>query len=618
MAIKKIIDIDVNDEKFLRFLNAYADLDAAMDKAPEKMKRLEGIFSGLNSGADRLGRGSVKFFKNIGSEALRINGVFKKLKFSQILFTSEIGRTSAAMKVLLGITNAILGTVKKLTGAIGVGIIGGVGITSLLSRLSGDVIKQRFEARSVGLGTGDVKAFEASHGAIFGGEEGASSFLSTAARSQATPEGIATLSNLGINANQRADLVANQLIGRINAEFQRLVGSGATQFQALQVMQARTLGIIPIEQIRAIGNATPKEIEQASKDEGSFKERTAINDQSAEKWATFWTSITSTLSQVQNSILSVLSEGKMLLSIQGAITSAGSAIIEWIRGDAVRRAMETFGKFISDTVAYLRSQKFADAVKDFVDSVILIGHKIKSVTSFFSWDNWKKNKEDREAQKAKGKTNFSKGHTLEHEAKPEPEKADINLFKGKDIKEELKEKGYLTNNNADLDNLHIKSITPENTAFEEEGKLINNFSRLIKQLPPSLNDIRISSYLSQTGSSVINDKHEKLNVEPLPEEQASLKQSIVDFAKPSFKETLLGKTVEEFSIPKFNETNLGKTTEQFPLPTEETAKNPISEQAIYWAVYRGMLDAFTAMPNNKLTSIPPNSRIGIASHAAGL
>lgn len=598
MAIKKIIDIEVNDEKFLRFMDAFSEFDEAMSRTPEKTKRLEGVFSSLNHDVGRLGRQSVKFFRNMGSEASRIGSVFRSLNLSQILFTSEIGRTSVAMRALGAVANSVLETIKKISTIAGISIVGGVGVAGLLSRMSNDVIRQRFSARSLGLETGNVKAFEASHGSIFGGEEGANSFLSTAAKSQATPEGIAMLSGLGISANQRADEIANQLLSRLNTEFRRLTGSGATQFQALQSLHARTLGTVPIEQIRAIGNAKPEEIKLAGEKEKEFVSKTAISDQSAEKWATFWTGITGTLSQVQNNLLSVLSQGKMLSAIQGAITSAGNTLVEWIKGDVVRQAMEKFGKFIADTVDYLRSQKFADAVKEFIDSIISLADKIKAVKSFFSWGNNKKNKELNQARHADGKTNISAGHSMEHAPEPEKKEPDINLFDSNDLDKKLKEGGYLTK--PIPDNLHPIKESPEAQRLLEEGRLINNYNAPLTQLPQPLNNAKLSSYFPD-GSGEFNKKYEKLNMEPLTNEEIRLKQSISDFAKPSF-----------------NETNLGKTAEQFPLPTEETPKNPISEAAIYWAVYRGMLDAFTAMPKDKLTSIPPNSRIGVASHAAGL
>jgi hypothetical protein len=392
VANKSILEIEVQDESFQAFLSAFHEFRDETAQVPKDWDKLAEAIDGPRKKLKDLTKEQKVALSGVTSGMRSTADSIDKAASAQGHFTGGIHKSAKAMGTLGNNAKKVAGVLKTIAGfgaAIGgmaLGVAGlGIGAMFALGDMSNKVVQKQYAARSEGLNIGQRGGFAAGYGGVMGGKSNAESFLSTVAGAQTTPQGMALMASMGINATQNAQKSAEQMAERVGSMYRDSRKSGASALVAAQEVSNRTLHMFSISEIRALGHVHHKSWAAMEKNASLFSKQMALSDKGARKWVHFWGAITGTLSSVENTILSVLSDGKMLGSIQGAIRDAGSWLVMELRGIDVRESLDEFGNWVAHTATYPESSKFKTQLASFVSDVEMVGSEILAVAKNLKW-----------------------------------------------------------------------------------------------------------------------------------------------------------------------------------------------------------------------------------------
>jgi len=382
VAFKSILDIDVNDDKFKSFLSAFKEFQQDVERSPEEWAKINKIVGKGGKSQEKLTKDQRKALNSLAREMHRTAIGIDKATAAQNRFTRAVKKSA---HVVHGMARGMRTVVSA--GLRWGGIITGVGSLALfgLNEVAENVVRKQYAARSMGLQIGQRSAFGAAYGRVFGGKSGAESFLSKMAGAQQTPQGLAALSAMGVNPNRSAAKASREMAERIGMMYRNERRMGLSTFQASQTVSAFTQGMVPVQEIRALGKVSALTWHRMSVAERKYQQQMAISARHAEKWGRLWSAITGTLHGVENSLLQVLSGGKLLGEIQGGIKDAGAWLIREIKSPAVQRGIDEFGEWIGREVKYLESAQFKQTFDHFMSGVELVGDEIMDVARKLKW-----------------------------------------------------------------------------------------------------------------------------------------------------------------------------------------------------------------------------------------
>lgn len=395
MVAKSIVEIDVQDEKFLSFLEKFSEYKKALEDLPEQWR---GAAQGIGESAketERVRNGTeavtkafndgVASIASINDGLDRLNGNLEKANKSQ----SQLNKNSSGARKFLNQASkdakSLAGHIKDATtsllswGAV-LGIFSGLaGAGGLwgINRLAGNASAQRFTALGLGTTAGGLSSSAINYQKALGNPTGT---LGAIRDAQLDLGKRWQFNAMGIN-NPNQD-PAKLLPEMIRSARDIFVRNGSTQ----QGAEAYGLtNFFTLDDLNRFKNMSDAEIDAMAKQAQKDTQRLQLTDQQLKQWQDFNVQLDRSSASISNTFIRGLAPltpelTKLSDAFSGAIDTVlkSPELGKWIEGlsSGIRKFSE-----------YLVSPEFKTDVKDFMEGVEKLGRVIKKVIGWISGDS---------------------------------------------------------------------------------------------------------------------------------------------------------------------------------------------------------------------------------------
>ena len=392
MVAKSIVDIDVNDDKFVAFMEKFKEYQAALEDLPEAWRGLaHGATDATKETAKAKTEGDLlaKAFSEGASAILSINSGLERLAdsldranksqedFNKKTRSSKgfLSEATKDAKSLAGhirdATTSLLswgGIVGLFTGVLGVGGLFG------LNRLAATTGSQRFTSLGIGTSIGALDSTAINYQKALGNPTGT---LGAIRDSQMDLSKRWTFQAMGINnPDQDPAKLLPQMIRNARDIF---VKNGST----LQGANAYGLtNFFSLDDLNRFKNMSDEEIDAMERRAQKDAKLLQITDQQARQWQDFNVQLDYSGQSIRNTFVRGLGPltpqlSKLSDALAGAIDTVlqSPELGKWI--DGLAGGIERFGK-------YLASPEFTKDVDDFMDGLRRLGQSIGRVIDLFT------------------------------------------------------------------------------------------------------------------------------------------------------------------------------------------------------------------------------------------
>ncbi|HHB7553990.1 lytic transglycosylase domain-containing protein [Klebsiella pneumoniae] len=387
MVAKSIVDIDVNDDKFVAFMERFREYQSALDDLPEAW-RVAAVGIGESSKQTEKAKGEAKElgaeFNAVAEAILTINSGIDRLntnledsKKKQDEFNKSTRSAKGFLSDATKDAKSLAGHIKEATASLlsWGGIVGiftgvlGVGGLFGINRLAATTGAQRFTSLGLGTSIGALDSTAINYQKALGNPAGT---LGAIRDSQMDLSKRWTFQAMGINnPDQDPAKLLPQMIRNARDIF---VQNGST----LQGAQAHGLtNFFTLDDLNRFKNMSDEEITAMEKRAQQDARMLQITDQQARQWQDFNVQLDYSSQSIRNTFVRGLGPLTPQLSkLSDALADAIDTVLKspelgkWI--DALAGGIERFGN-------YLASPTFKSDVESFMSGVERLGRVIMKV-----------------------------------------------------------------------------------------------------------------------------------------------------------------------------------------------------------------------------------------------
>ncbi|HBT2543728.1 TPA: lytic transglycosylase domain-containing protein [Klebsiella pneumoniae] len=387
MVAKSIVDIDVNDDKFVAFMERFREYQSALDDLPEAW-RVAAVGIGESSKQTEKAKGEAKGlgaeFNAVAEAILTINSGIDRLNANledsnkkQDEFNKKAGQGQGFINQAKKDAKELAGHIKESTASLlsWGGIVGiftgvlGVGGLFGINRLAATTGAQRFTSLGLGTSIGALDSTAINYQKALGNPAGT---LGAIRDSQMDLSKRWTFQAMGINnPDQDPAKLLPQMIRNARDIF---VQNGST----LQGAQAHGLtNFFTLDDLNRFKNMSDEEITAMEKRAQQDARMLQITDQQARQWQDFNVQLDYSSQSIRNTFVRGLGPltpqlSKLSDALAGAIDTVlkSPELGKWI--DALAGGIERFGN-------YLASPTFKSDVESFMSGVERLGRVIMKV-----------------------------------------------------------------------------------------------------------------------------------------------------------------------------------------------------------------------------------------------
>lgn len=376
MAVKSVIDVEVNDEAFVTF-------KALFDRYKEQVAEMPGAWGEV----DKAVGGVSATFGDVVAAMMAQATFAEALEKHERKRANEAERTSRAFKGLsiyskdiaknvAGATTQLLKWV-SLTGVFS-GLLGFGGLYGI-DRLALNAASGRRSSLGLGIGYGEQKAFETDFGRIVD----PAAFLSGVAESLHDVTKRWTLTAAGVPsaaiATGNAGAVGASLLSSVKTLVDRTPSN-----QLQQLSDARGLGqFFSIQDLIRL-KATPQgelaaQAGAYSRDARSF----GLSDSTTLAWQNFATQLTRAGQKIENVFVRGLTP--LTPALSALSDSFAKAVETLLVSPRIKDDLAALGKGLESFAGYVASDKFQSNVKTLGTNLVFLGEKVISALRFFGF-----------------------------------------------------------------------------------------------------------------------------------------------------------------------------------------------------------------------------------------
>ena len=380
MAVKSIIDIEVNDAAFKAF-------KALFDKHKKELDKLPGVWNETNDAID----GTVDKADSLLHAIEKQTNILNKQLITQIKISEEMKKTDRnmvsigsnsgkALKNIQGITFSMLKW-GAITGAFTatLGLLSGATGFFGLDALARGASQTRQQAGALGLNPNELQAVQTVY-RRFGGSTSALGAISSA---QIEAGKQWPLRQLGISQEDIEGKSSAQLMPLVMSALQReaqqalkdnpqsfsYIAQGRGWTQVMSLPELRELAGRPTEELEAANQSLPRTLERLTLGKGSVS-----------KWDDFLQSLETATNQLNNTFIEGLQK---LAQPLGHVVDAFTKLANKIFSDpAFAKGIDSFAEWIENFARNMDSPEFKESVDKFV------GYAVKLTTAFVSVIEW--------------------------------------------------------------------------------------------------------------------------------------------------------------------------------------------------------------------------------------
>lgn len=392
MVAKSIVDIDVNDDKFVAFMERFREYQSALDDLPEAW-RVAAVGIGESSKQTEKAKGEAKGlgaeFNAVAEAILTINSGIDRLntnledsKKKQDEFNKSTRSAKGFLSDATKDAKSLAGHIKEATASLlsWGGIVGiftgvlGVGGLFGINRLAATTGAQRFTSLGLGTSIGALDSTAINYQKALGNPAGT---LGAIRDSQMDLSKRWTFQAMGINnPDQDPAKLLPQMIRNARDIF---VQNGST----LQGAQAHGLtNFFTLDDLNRFKNMSDEEIAAMEKRAQQDARMLQITDQQARQWQDFNVQLDYSSQSIRNTFVRGLGPltpqlSKLSDALAGAIDTVlkSPELGKWI--DALAGGIERFGN-------YLASPAFTSDVESFMSGVKKLALTIMDVIGLFT------------------------------------------------------------------------------------------------------------------------------------------------------------------------------------------------------------------------------------------
>lgn len=392
MVAKSIVDIDVNDDKFVAFMERFREYQSALDDLPEAW-RVAAVGIGESSKQTEKAKGEAKElgaeFNAVAEAILTINSGIDRLntnledsKKKQDEFNKSTRSAKGFLSDATKDAKSLAGHIKEATASLlsWGGIVGiftgvlGVGGLFGINRLAATTGAQRFTSLGLGTSIGALDSTAINYQKALGNPAGT---LGAIRDSQMDLSKRWTFQAMGINnPDQDPAKLLPQMIRNARDIF---VQNGST----LQGAQAHGLtNFFTLDDLNRFKNMSDEEITAMEKRAQQDARMLQITDQQARQWQDFNVQLDYSSQSIRNTFVRGLGPltpqlSKLSDALSGAIDTVlkSPELGKWI--DALAGGIERFGN-------YLASPAFTSDVESFMSGVKKLALTIMDVIGLFT------------------------------------------------------------------------------------------------------------------------------------------------------------------------------------------------------------------------------------------
>lgn len=392
MVAKSIVDIDVNDDKFVAFMERFREYQSALDDLPEAW-RVAAVGIGESSKQTEKAKGETKElgaeFNAVAEAILTINSGIDRLntnledsKKKQDEFNKSTRSAKGFLSDATKDAKSLAGHIKEATASLlsWGGIVGiftgvlGVGGLFGINRLAATTGAQRFTSLGLGTSIGALDSTAINYQKALGNPAGT---LGAIRDSQMDLTKRWTFQAMGINnPDQDPAKLLPQMIRNARDIF---VQNGST----LQGAQAHGLtNFFTLDDLNRFKNMSDEEITAMEKRAQQDARMLQITDQQARQWQDFNVQLDYSSQSIRNTFVRGLGPltpqlSKLSDALSGAIDTVlkSPELGKWI--DVLARGIERFGN-------YLSSPEFTSDVLSFMDGVKRLGQSVSRLIDLFA------------------------------------------------------------------------------------------------------------------------------------------------------------------------------------------------------------------------------------------
>ncbi|MCY0100420.1 lytic transglycosylase domain-containing protein [Escherichia coli] len=392
MVAKSIVDIDVNDDKFVAFMEKFREYQSALDDLPEAW-RVAAVGIGESSKQTEKAKGEAKElgaeFNAVAEAILTINSGIDRLntnledsKKKQDEFNKSTRSAKGFLSDATKDAKSLAGHIKEATASLlsWGGIVGiftgvlGVGGLFGINRLAATTGAQRFTSLGLGTSIGALDSTAINYQKALGNPAGT---LGAIRDNQMDLSKRWTFQAMGINnPDQDPAKLLPQMIRNARDIF---VQNGST----LQGAQAHGLtNFFTLDDLNRFKNMSDEEITAMEKRAQQDARMLQITDQQARQWQDFNVQLDYSSQSIRNTFVRGLGPltpqlSKLSDALSGAIDTVlkSPELGKWI--DGLARGIERFGN-------YLSSPEFTSDVLSFMDGVKRLGQSVSRLIDLFS------------------------------------------------------------------------------------------------------------------------------------------------------------------------------------------------------------------------------------------
>lgn len=388
MAVKSVLDIDVNDESFKRFTDLFGKYRDSLANQPDMWKR-------VGKESDKAGES----FADIAATLLAMNSLTKENAEQMDKSNGELSHHASLWKSVHRSTTGVLRNVgdiaKWLTrmgidlglGAVGTGIAGLFG----LLEMSKGVTDKYIGSLATGTSIGQREAFERFQGTYLGGPGAADRFLSNVLLGQ-TPANAAqfsAMSVLGVHPSGNVYSDADRFLKALQERAKTMPKDKASMLLA-QMPFLSSMGVTP-EILQTLQTMSRRDLQQAINAGNANVGRLGMSAAAGRNWTVFGQSIGASWASMITQLENAISGSGLLKPLQRIMNTFSNDVDKLLRSPLakaaltdVANALDRFANYIARGSFTNDIEKFGNDVKEFATAVQHTGFAIKATAGVFT------------------------------------------------------------------------------------------------------------------------------------------------------------------------------------------------------------------------------------------
>ena len=383
MAVKSIIDIEVNDAAFKSFV-------ALFDRYKKDLNGLPKLWDKTSQQIENTADRSKDLLSAIETQTNLLNKqLITQIKIHDVLKDSDRSMvkmnktTSTLHENIKGITVSMLkwGTVAGLvTGAFSL-LTGATGFFGL-DALARGASQTRQQAGELGINPNELQAAQTAYRRL----PGASSALSGIASAQTSATRRAYMSAfLGIDAadiqNKSAAELMPQTMMALQSQAQGILSTNPEQFETFAASRHLT-DFMSVQQLRQLARMQPGELgglnEQFSKNLNTLD----LTDKTVSAWDTFLDKLGVASAQLQDTLITKLTA--LAGPIGNVVEAFTNLVSSGLSNPAFKEGLSTFAKWINEFAVTLGKPETAKAMGDFANKIVEVVKSIGNAIDYLA------------------------------------------------------------------------------------------------------------------------------------------------------------------------------------------------------------------------------------------